>query len=154
MKGDWWLAVCTIVGAAIYLYADWRIPDPVISDPLGPKVFPALIGAGLLGSGFLLLIETRKKRLASAPRAPAAADEPKRRLLLVGMAAWTVLYYTAFEPLGYVSATVVYLLGLLSFFNRGRHMTNVIVAIGFTAIAYAIFSKFLGVSMPRGPLGF
>jgi putative tricarboxylic transport membrane protein len=71
----------------------------------------------------------------------------------MGMAVWTVLYYLAFEPVGYVPATLVYLLGLLAYFNRGRHLVNASVAVGFTLAAYLVFVRFLGVLMPDGVLG-
>ena len=149
------LAVCAIVGAFVYLYADARIPDPVISDPLGPKVFPALIGIGLVGSALLILAETRKKRpAADGEPAVSAANRNKARLLLLAMAAWTVAYYTAFEPVGYILSTVAYLFGLLLYFNPKRYAMNAVIAVLFTAAAYATFDKFLGVSMPAGLLTF
>jgi putative tricarboxylic transport membrane protein len=152
--GDRLLAACAITGACVYLFADSRIVDPVISDPLGPKVFPVLIGLGLLGSGLLLLAETRKKSPSVAGAAVAAPGNNKQRLILVGMAVWTACYYTAFEPVGYIVSTIGYLFGLLLFFNPRKHVANVATAVIFTAVAYAIFAKFLGVSMPSGVLTF
>jgi putative tricarboxylic transport membrane protein len=139
-----------MIGALVYLYADAQLPSVAIGDPLGPKVFPALVGLGLLASGLLLLLETRRKRAAVAKAPPADPEERRHRVILVVMALWTVAYYTAFEPVGYIISTVVYLLGLLAYFNRGRHVANIAIAVGFTGVAYAIFSKFLGVAMPQG----
>jgi hypothetical protein len=45
---DWVLAGCAVIGALIYLYADSQLPLVRIGDPLGPKIFPAIIGGGLL----------------------------------------------------------------------------------------------------------
>jgi len=41
---------------------------------------------------------------------------------------------------------------LLSHFHRGHHIVNVCVAVGFTGVVYALFSLFLGVPLPTGPL--
>lgn len=154
---DWILAVCAIVGALGYLFADAQLPAHSIGDPLGPKIFPALIGLGLLGSGLLLLLEAYKKR-AVAPAPTHAPAEPggdrRRQLILVGVFAWTALYYVAFEPVGYIISTIVFLMGLLSFFHRGKQLINIAVAVGFTAFAYTLFDQFLGVSMPPGLLDF
>jgi putative tricarboxylic transport membrane protein len=152
--GDGLLAIAAVLGALIYLYADALLPSQAIGDPLGPKVFPALVGIGLLASGLLLALETWRKRAPPGGAAPADPDARRHRVILVAMVAWTACYYAAFEPLGYLTATLVYLLGLLAYFNRGRHLANIAVAVGFTGIAYTIFTKFLGVAMPPGLIAF
>jgi len=55
LKGDAQLAIGVIVLAAVYLYMDMRLPEVRLSDPLGPKAFPALVGVGLIASALLLL---------------------------------------------------------------------------------------------------
>jgi putative tricarboxylic transport membrane protein len=150
---DWVLAVCAVIGGLVYLYADSKLPAVRIGDPLGPKIFPAIIGAGIVLSGLLLMLETSRRRRQAAPA--AAGEHPgehQRPGILIGMLAWTVLYYLAFEPVGYLVSTVIFLLGLLAVFNRGRHLTNLAVALGFTAVAYTIFDRFLSVPMPEGIL--
>ena len=171
------LAVIVMVGALVYLYADMHLPTLEIGDPLGPKIFPALIGIGMFLSGLMLLIATERglraartsmsgARLAGTVPAhggglvgpdavlpPTPAQERHHRIVLLCMAGWTLVYYIAFEPVGYVISTVVYALVLLSYFNRGRHLANVLIAAGFAAVAYLVFGKFLGVSMPSGLLG-
>jgi putative tricarboxylic transport membrane protein len=149
---NWVLAVGAVVGGCVYLYADSQIPDPVIADPLGPKAFPALIGAGLVLSGLLLSVEAWKKRHAAARIPDMTPGEKRYYLILIGMVVWTVAYYTAFEPVGYVPSTMIYLFGLLMYFNRGRLWVNAVIAICFTGAAYAVFARFLGVSMPAGIL--
>ena len=76
---DWVLAGCAIIGALIYLYADSQLPLVRIGDPLGPKIFPAIIGGGLLLSGLLLMLETYRKRqqVASVSVAPSPAHLPR-----------------------------------------------------------------------------
>jgi putative tricarboxylic transport membrane protein len=155
------LAGCAVIGALIYLYADSQLPLVRIGDPLGPKIFPAIIGGGLLLSGLLLMLETYRKRQqvvpAAAPSLRAVAPAPQDRQrpgVLLGMLAWTVVYYFAFEPVGYLVSTVVFLLGLLTMFHRKKPRTNLAVALGFTAVIYAIFTQLLHVPMPQGILEF
>ena len=150
--GDWVLAVCTAIGAVVYLNADSKLPQLQVGDPMGPQVFPALIGIGLLGSALLLMAEAwRKQRPAAAtPHDPAARAH---QLILAGMVLWTALYYFAFEPLGYLLSTLVYMFGLLACFNRGRWLVNAACAVGFTLAAYAVFTGFLQVVLPQGVFG-
>jgi len=222
VKGDVWLAIVVIVGAAIYLYLDLQLPEVRLSDPLGPKAFPALVGVGLISSALLLLfeghskarhaahperIENGKETEANAQKQPDtvtprfaleartdtstalygqesgtaaatatatatasgnehadshadAADSsdanPKKlpRYVLVGMLLWTVAYYFCFDRAGYLLSTTVFLLGLLSYFNRKRHKTNFAVAIGVAVVLDLLFSQLLSVPMPQGILPF
>jgi putative tricarboxylic transport membrane protein len=203
VKGDVWLAIVVIVGAAIYLYMDMQLPEVRLSDPLGPKAFPALVGVGLIAGALLLLLESRSKtrHLANAHQAlqeqagtkadaesatlniaPAAAasghtelTEPERlaahdavnadaaksqaglkhpRYVLIGMVLWTMAYYYFFERAGYLVATSVFLLGLLSYFNRKRMKSNIAIALGVAVVLYLLFSQLLSVPMPTGILPF
>jgi putative tricarboxylic transport membrane protein len=160
--GDWVLAICTAIGAVVYLNADSKLPQLQVGDPMGPQVFPALIGIGLLGSALLLMADTwckqtwrketwRKQRPAGvAPPDPSARAH---RLILAGMVLWTALYYFAFEPLGYLISTLVYMFVLLACFNRGRWLVNGACAVGFTLAAYGVFTRFLQVALPQGVFG-
>jgi putative tricarboxylic transport membrane protein len=161
-KPDVWLALCVIAGALVYLYSDLRMPVMRSGDPLGPRAFPALIGGGLLFAGALLLVETyRKGRAEAASRLPTEAS-PRTRddvrkgrhqtVVLLAMVVWTALYYTAFEPVGYLVSTAVFLGGLLSYFHRGHYRTNLLVALGFVVIVDLVFSRLLNVPLPAGIL--
>jgi putative tricarboxylic transport membrane protein len=164
LRGDAQLAIGVIVLACIYLYMDVRLPEVRLGDPLGPKAFPALVGIGLIVSALLLLIERRHKvRIdpLSAAKAAPTPDEPGTNpgdgvkhspLVLVGMVIWTALYYFCFVRVGYLIATTVFLLGLLTYFNRKRYKTNIAVALGFTLVFDLLFSLVLGVPMPAGLL--
>jgi len=158
LKADTVLAISIIAGGLIYLWTALHLPTNRIGDPLGPKAFPALVAGGLILSGLLLFLEIRKKRRAmTAGEAPLHTASPVNRhqlIILSGMVAWTAIYYAVFEYLGYLLATPLFLFGLLSYFHRGRHVVNVLVAIGFAGVVYALFSLLLGVPLPRGPLGF
>jgi putative tricarboxylic transport membrane protein len=170
IKGDAWLAFCVIALATAYLYMDMRLPEVRLSDPLGPKAFPALVGVGLIASALVLLLEGRSKaRLHAresvpakppaepaleAPHADAAHQPNTQPVILIAMTAWTALYYLAFERAGYLITTSVFLLGLLLYFNRNRLKTNLAIALGVTVVFDLLFSQLLGVPMPTGFLPF
>ncbi|HEY4162641.1 MAG TPA: tripartite tricarboxylate transporter TctB family protein [Dongiaceae bacterium] len=153
LRAEFGLAVCIIVFAAAYLFADSQLPPAHIGDPLGPKAFPALVAGGLIISGLLLFYEIWKKRRAEA----ASSEAPERvtlrqAVILVAMVAWVALYYYFFESAGYLIATPIFLFGLLSHFHRGHILANIAIAICFAAVVYALFSLLLNVPLPTGPI--
>jgi putative tricarboxylic transport membrane protein len=139
-----------IVLALAYLAADQLTPTPQMVDPVGPRIFPIIIGVGLLGGGLLLCFEALASR--GAPRRAASPAGYWKKLL--GALVWTVLYFLCFVPVGYVPSTVGYVFGLLCAFNRGRHIANALIAVGFSVTIYVLFAKLLNVEMPRGWLPF
>jgi putative tricarboxylic transport membrane protein len=153
LRADLWLAVTVIIVAAIYLHADYGLRKANLGDPLGPKAFPALVGGGLILSAVLLLFETWNKRrvLQDTHIESRIKDQKHVMLVLLGMIVWAGVYYYFFEIAGYLIATPIFLLGLLSYFNKGKYLTNVLVAGGFTAVVYLLFSILLGVPLPTGP---
>src|SRR5689334_3655812 len=148
------LAAAVVLVAAVYLWADSRLPSVKLGDPVGPRIFPALIGAGLIFSALLLLLErwrrTRRSRASATVPEHAGMPTQAHAGLLIAMVAWTAVYYASLETVGYLLATVVYLLALLTYFHRGRHKTNIAVALGFTLLFDLLFTYALGVPMPAG----
>jgi putative tricarboxylic transport membrane protein len=146
--------VCTLIIAAVYLYATTLIPTLEIGDPLGPKAFPRLLGIAMLLAAAMLAWEMWKAR-RSGPE--GAGDEPMFewsvvRVLMV-VVVWTAIYYASLQAAGYVVATSIYLLPLMAWFHRGRWVTNVLSAVGFALLTYWLFVK-LDVTLPRGILPF
>ena len=155
MVTDRVIFVCTIIIAAIYLYATTLIPSLEIGDPLGPKAFPRLLGIALLIAAGLLFLEMLKAR-KQKPAADAAPVDELAPWRYAGMIAiitvWTGLYYATFEIAGYVVATAIYLLALMAWFNRGKWLANVLTAVLFSILSFLMFVK-LDVNLPHGGEG-
>ena len=66
---------------------------------------------------------------------------------------WTAGYYAAFDPLGFIVATTIYLFGMMAWFNRGKWVANVLTSSLFSIGTYVLFVK-LDVSLPKGVLPF
>ena len=152
------IVVCTVVLALLYFYGASLIPSLQIGDPLGPKAFPYLIGIGLLVSAAWLLLETLqagKSGVADPPDLADRAPEDIRHLLVIaGVVAWIAFYFALFEPVGFLLATPVSLLGLMVYFNRNKWVANVLTSVLFPVGIYFLFSKVLGVNLAKGLLPF
>ena len=154
MMTDRVIFVCTLIIAAVYFYATTLIPSLEIGDPLGPKAFPRLLGGFLLVSAGLLFLEIWKERKQRTPQIDS--DEAgiwRHGWVIVGVSVWTGIYYLAFERLGYILATTVYLLALMAWFNRGKWVANFLTAALFGVLSYLMFVK-LDVNLPRGLAAF
>jgi putative tricarboxylic transport membrane protein len=161
---DWVLAAFVVTGALIYLRAALSLERLQVGDALGPQVFPAIVAICMLISGLMLAWETWRRQANpdnAAPLAPnsgVAAAHPaaqrRQHLVLVAMTAWTALYYVAFEPVGYIVSTMIYLSALLLYFHRVNPLFNLGYAAAFTASAYLLFTNFLQVVLPSGILQF
>jgi putative tricarboxylic transport membrane protein len=158
---DWVLAVFVVTGAMIYLRAAMNLEKLQVGDVLGPQVFPVIVAICMLGSGLLLAWETWRKQANPDSFVPLEkpgdaavrpAQDRRRHLVLVAMTVWTALYYVAFEPVGYILSTMIYLSALLFYFHRVNPLINLGYAVAFTAAAYLLFTNFLQVVLPSGIL--
>lgn len=149
------LAAVTGITAATYLILSSMIPIRVMEDPVGPRMYPLLVGGGMLIIALLLWLESRGAVPASMPQ-PTSTPELRRRqrLGVLGASGAALLYALTMESVGYLAATFLLMFGMMCAFNRGRHLTNVLVAAGTAAVLYYGLKKFLGVPLPAGLFGF
>lgn len=151
-RASLWLAAATAIFAVAYIHAASQIVTPQLSDPVGPKAFPYLIGAGLLAcagglflEGLLLFRETPVKE------EPFDIRDPRWRIA-AGVMGWTLLYFALFDVAGYLLATTAFLFGLILVFDGRRILRSALVAITFSAVTFVAFDRYLGVFLPGGPL--
>ena len=130
--------------AAFFIWQATLIQESFISDPVGPKIFPIIIG-GLVGLSSLAIFLKPD-------------DEPEwpdfSRLFEVGLTvAVMVAYAYALPTAGFVVSTAV-AAGYLSW-RLGTPPVKAAVAGAVIAIGiYVVFHLILGLSLARGPWGF
>ena len=140
-----------LVLAGVYFWATSQIPTLEIGDPLGPKAFPRLLGGGLLIAAAMLLAEMIKAR-KTAPKvtAPEEKEDTSTYKIVAGVVVVTGIYFALFEPLGYAVSTMLFLLVMTAYFNKGKWWANVLTAVLYSFVSYYMFTKLLGVNLPRG----
>ncbi len=154
MMTDRVIFVCTLIVAALYLYATTLIPSLEIGDPLGPKAFPRLLGIGMLIAAGLLYVEMWKERRAHAVvEAEAGLWNRQFLWILLAVVVWTGLYYALLQSLGYIIDSAIYLFALMAWFNRGKWIANGLTAVLYSVLSYIMFVK-LDVNLPKGILPF
>ncbi len=134
-----------------YLYATYKLPVKDIGDPIGPQMFPYLIGIGTAICGIWILLEAIYKKQEVVDTTHADYVKP-RPLAAVGIIIWAFIYFSLFEYLGFAISCSIFLIGMTSFFNRGKHKTNISVSLIFSFSVYILFTQLLDVKLAPGPL--
>lgn len=141
--GDRALGGVGLALAAFYIWQATRIQESFISDPVGPKGFPFIIG-GLLALASLAVI----LRPDARPHWPSAA-----RLLEIAVAVAVMLAYAMLLPdLGFVFATA--LASAYFSWRLGASALHAALAGGAIALGiYVVFHLLLGLTLAKGFLG-
>jgi len=136
-----------------YLLGTVFMAEAGVSTEIGPRLFPYIIGSATTVCGVCILYH----ELRSSERVPFSFNFLSERhiwLQILALSVLGILYGEFLETLGYVIATLIFLLFAFTMLNRGRHKNNVIYSVAFAVVTYAVFAVFLELSLPRGLLDF
>lgn len=141
MKADRIFGLVLMAVALGYLYSATSIQTSFLSDPVGPRVFPYLIGGFVvIGSAFLII------------KPDANADWPGIGTLVQLAIALAVLlgYASAVRPLGFVIPTAI-AAGVLSYQINPKPVTAVLTGVGLSVGLFVLFNMVLGLSLVGFP---
>jgi len=147
------LSTATAIFAVGYIRATAALPMPQLVDPVGPRAFPYLLGAGLLVCAVGLLAEGLVLFRDEPAVTGAGFDiaDPRYRIA-AGVMGWTLAYYASFGLLGYIVSTGLFLAGLIYVFDGRRLATTLLVSPAFAVASYFLFNNLLDVFLPGGTL--
>ena len=146
MASDRVFGLVVAVIALAYIASAFQIQTSFLSDPVGPKAFPIMIGAiGALSAMFLVF------RPDPEPQWPAARTFGALAIAEIVL----VLYAYSLRPLGFLMPTAI-AAAILSYQISPRPKYAVMVGIGLSAGLFVIFRFALGLGLvpfPRGLFG-
>jgi len=135
-------ALLVLAGIAIAVSTS-RMGGVAGYSPVGPKTFPYIIAAGLLGLGVLTAIEAWR------------GGFPERDTQAFGPMAWIVgglaLQMLTMKTLGFSLATGLLFAATAKGFGKGPFWMTVPIGIVFSFVIWFIFAKGLQLSLPAGP---
>lgn len=159
-------SIVLIVGSLVYLLGAFLIPMPTLKQQLGPDAFPKAIGFGLLLLASIYAFQAFK---AQAPDKAKTANI-ERRAAIIGaedkvegatdlrtmgfMLVILVLYALLFERLGYALATFLAFTTGCLYLDRRHWVRDTIIAVLASFVLQYIFSHWLRVQLPTGPLSY
>ena len=137
MASDRIFGLVMLFAAAGYIFAAQQAQSGFMSDPIGPRAFPTLIGivAGIC-SLFMIL------RPDPDPDWPVA-----RTLLSIAFAVVVLIAYAySLKPLGFIIPTM-FAAGLLSYQLSGRPLAAVLAGIGLSIGLFILFKFILDLGL-------
>ena len=157
-------SIVLIVFSSVYLVYAFLIPMPVLKQQLGPSAFPRAVGFGML----ILAGIYAWQQFRGGAKEKETEEEIEKRAAIIGaeekiektadlktmgfMLAVMIFYAFAFERLGYAIATfVVFMAGVL-YLDRRHIVRDAVIALIASFLLYYIFSTYLRVQLPAGPL--
>ena len=124
-----------------------RLTEDTLTGGPGTRFLPLSLGLIIAVLGGAIALRPARGRAAEAPAGPGG------RLRLAGSLVGLVLYALAFERLGFLVSTSMFVALLLVFYGERRWPVVLAVAVGAAGATYAVFAWWLGVPLPRGILG-
>ena len=121
---------------------------------VGPKVFPIIVGLGLLGSGLALLAAGSRAPTQAADGADAGdeAGLPVDWPTLGGLAGLLAAYVLLFQPLGFLLTSALFLPAGAWVLGNRAHGRAVLAGVLLSVTVYLVFTRLLGLELPAGPL--
>jgi hypothetical protein len=153
------IAVFLAAFGGIVIALSGEIQSGVQTDPLGPRVFPSALGAGiafcglLLGFGALFRWQPQQSGLLLDGGGTEEVEKgPFSPMRLLGAVVATAIYVAAFESVGYLIATPLYVVAILLIHGGAPWRTLVVAPVVITTVLYLTFRFALRIPVPGGIL--
>ena len=146
MASDRIFGLVTLFVALAYIASATQIQTSFLSDPVGPKAFPMLIGAVAALSALVLIF-----RPDPDPNWPALRTFGNILIAIIVL----IIYAYSLKPLGFIIPTI-FAAGILSFQISPRALPAAITGLGLSIGLFLLFKFGLGLGLvpfPKGLLG-
>lgn len=141
--------LAAMLGAGVVLHA--RTFPPMPGQPIGPSLFPIVIGCGLIVLGAVLFAGDRRRRSGSFVELDAWVRRPRMRVNFALVIASLLFYGLAVDALGFLVTAVLFLSVL--FFAFGVLRARILpLALAVTLVVHYVFYSLLRVPLPWGML--
>lgn len=146
MRSDRLFGLVVILGALAYIAGALQIQTSFMSDPVGSKTFPIILGGVAILCGLVFILKPDEE-----PDWPGAAT-----ILNIAVSAGVMVAYAyALKPGGFLIPTAI-CAAILSFQISPRPLAAVLTGVALSGGLYVIFKFVLGLGLqpvPKGWLG-
>jgi putative tricarboxylic transport membrane protein len=147
------VAVLVLVGAFL-LYNAITLPGGYAKvDPVGPKLFPMIIGVGLLVTAVILAVAIPRGSVGEADAGedidPDSPGDWRTVGLLVGLFVATILLVNF---LGWAIMGALLFAGAATILGSRHYIRNVVIGAALSVASFYAFYSGLGIPLPAGVL--
>lgn len=142
-KTDRIFGVVVIVSALAYIASAFQIQTSFLSDPMGSKTFPIMLGVVAIICGIFFIFR---------PEEEAEWPDAGSLVKIVVATAAMVAYAYALKPLGFLISTAL-AASLLSWLIAPRPVFAVLAGLGLSGGLFVIFKYALGLGLVAFPKG-
>lgn len=139
----------------VYSYQAYHLPRATVGNVMAPVYFPLGLGVLMFIFGLAIFIQTWIK----AGIINGSSEQQGKKWafsytakLITFTSFISILYAILFDIIGYVFSTILFLGAILFVINGVKQWkVNAIVSVTFALTIYIVFSKLLGIYLPRMP---
>jgi hypothetical protein len=149
-RTDFLTGVILFLFAAWYGVQAWRLPRVHLQDVIDSHVYPMVLSfvLGLLSVGLMLkgLWKGEKQRGSWLPSKKALGQIFFLFLALIA-------YILLFQNLGYISSSIIFMVGILKFLDRQRSLLAILIlSLLISGVCYTLFVYLFNIQVPPGIL--
>jgi len=152
MRQDAIGALGLLIFAGLYLYGSAQIPHSTLSDEIGARGMPYVLGALLAVVSLALFARALAAHKRAAAQAADAAEVEQGGALprALGVLACAGLFVALAWAFGYIVASAITLFVVMRYEGMPFDWRLVAISIGGAVFYWLMFVKFLGVEQPVG----
>lgn len=152
MRLDRWLGPCLVLLALVWLWLVYTyIPSARAEGEPGPRAFPVVLGATMLGLGLAISFAAWFRRPRISQSTILKAVSTREAAIVAGTFLLLMFYAFTMEMLGFLIATPLAILLAMRWLLRMREWRFMLLfAAGVTATCWLFFVKLLESPLPRG----
>ncbi len=149
---DRWLGLFLVVLAVIWLWLAYAyIPGARSDAEPGPRAFPVLLGAILLGLGAVMTVSAFLASRRPGAKTELPAVQRREVMVVAGTFALLMLYAFLLERAGFVISTLLaVVLAMRVLLHRQPWGLTLAMASGTTLFCWLLFAVLLEAPLPRG----
>jgi putative tricarboxylic transport membrane protein len=141
------IVICFVALMSVYLYESFYLVPTLMSDYVGPSMFPQIIAIlGLILAGIYFFQQRSAGAEGAAEDGQRSLSDELANLAPIGP---IVLYVLLLEPIGFLFATAIYVLTAMLVYGRSV-VESLVYALGLSTSFFAIFYYGLLAQVPMG----
>lgn len=147
---DLLVVVCFAAMFLYYILQALQLRNGLMSDVVGPKTFPLLIGGLGLAVAITFIASSLVRALMGREKSKSPHEKMPTRHPQLMMVVSLVLYIGLLAPFGYILPTLLYVAFVLKALGQKGWLGVIVFSICLTGFSFVLFSWVFDIRLPPG----